>query len=62
MRAYFARGVKPADDAPFPDLTPREGEVLELLAEGLTNAAIAERLVFSPKTIRNEVSNIFGIG
>jgi DNA-binding NarL/FixJ family response regulator len=60
MQAYFARGMKPADDAPFPDLTPREGEVLELLAQGLTNAAIAERLILSPKTIRNQVSNIFG--
>jgi DNA-binding NarL/FixJ family response regulator len=60
MRAYFARGMKPAEDAPFPDLTPRESEVLELLAQGLTNAAIAEKLILSPKTIRNQVSNIFG--
>jgi DNA-binding NarL/FixJ family response regulator len=60
MRAYFARGMKPADDAPFPDLTPRESEVLELLAQGLTNAAIAEKLILSPKTIRNQVSNLFG--
>jgi DNA-binding NarL/FixJ family response regulator len=59
MMAYFARGMKPAADAPFPDLTPREGEILELLAQGLTNAAIAEKLALSPKTIRNQVSNIF---
>jgi DNA-binding NarL/FixJ family response regulator len=59
MMAYFARGTKTAADMPFPDLRPREREILELLAQGLTNAAIAEKLVLSPKTIRNQVSNIF---
>lgn len=59
MMAYFARGTKTATDAPFPDLTPREREILELLAQGLTNTAIAEKLILSPKTIRNQVSNIF---
>ncbi len=59
MMAYFARGMKTTADAPFPDLTPREREILELLAQGLTNTAIAEKLVLSPKTIRNQVSNIF---
>ena len=59
MMAYFARGIEPTPDAPFPDLTPRECEILELLAQGLTNTAIAEKLVLSPKTIRNQVSNIF---
>jgi len=59
LMAYFARGMKAAPDAPFPDLTPREREILEQVAQGLTNAAIAEKLVLSPKTIRNQVSNIF---
>ncbi len=59
MMAYFSRGMEPTPDAPFPDLTPRECEILELLAQGLTNTAIAEKLVLSPKTIRNQVSNIF---
>ena len=59
MMAYFTRGMKTAVDVPFPDLTPREREILELLAQGLTNTAIAEKLVLSPKTIRNQVSNIF---
>ncbi len=59
MMRYFARGQTSAPDAPFPDLTPREGEILELLAQGLTNNAIAEKLVLSPKTVRNQVSNIF---
>ena len=59
MMAYFARGMETTPEAPFPDLTPRECEVLELLAQGLTNTAIAEKLVLSPKTVRNQVSNIF---
>ncbi len=44
---------------PFPDLTDREHEVLGLVARGLTNQAIASRLVLSEKTVRNHVSNIF---
>jgi DNA-binding NarL/FixJ family response regulator len=59
MKSYFARGMKTTDDAPFPDLTRREREILELIAQGLTNTAIAEKLILSPKTIRNYVSNIF---
>ena len=44
---------------PFPELTPRETEVLDLLAAGLNNAAIAARLEVSPKTVANNVSAIF---
>lgn len=40
-------------------LTPREWEVLNLLANGLTNNEIAEALVISVKTVRTHVSNIF---
>ncbi len=43
----------------FPELTDREREVLNLIAQGHTNAAIAEKLVLSPKTVRNHVSIIF---
>ena len=43
----------------FPELNEREREILELIAQGLTNPAIAERLVLSPKTVRNHVFNIF---
>jgi DNA-binding NarL/FixJ family response regulator len=43
----------------FPELTDREYEILELLARGYTNSAIAEQLSLSPKTVRNQVSLIF---
>jgi predicted ATPase/DNA-binding CsgD family transcriptional regulator len=42
------------------DLTPRELQVLRLLAEGLTNAQIAERLSLSPKTVSSHLVSIFG--
>ena len=59
LKHYFtAPNTKPRVD-PFPELTPREREILDLLAQGLTNNAIAERLVLSPKTVRNQVSTIF---
>lgn len=40
------------------DLTPREREVLDLVAQGLSNRAIADRLVISPHTVRNHVQNL----
>jgi DNA-binding NarL/FixJ family response regulator len=52
--------LKPDPSSPlFPDLTDREREILILITEGYTNPEIAERLVLSPKTVRNHVSNIF---
>ncbi len=44
---------------PFVQLTPRENQALDLIARGLGNPAIAERMGVSPKTVRNLVSNIF---
>jgi pimeloyl-ACP methyl ester carboxylesterase/DNA-binding CsgD family transcriptional regulator len=48
-----------AEDAAFSALTAREREVLALITEGLSNAAIAQRLSISEKTVRNHVSNLF---
>ena len=42
----------------FPQLTNREREILQLLAEGLGTQRIAARLYLSPKTIRNHVANL----
>lgn len=42
------------------DLTPREMEILRYLAEGMSNAAIADRLVLSLHTVRNHVQNVIG--
>ena len=44
---------------PFAALSARERQVLSLMAEGLSNAQIAERLTISEKTVRNHASNIF---
>ncbi|WP_238993359.1 response regulator [Nocardioides caldifontis] len=43
---------------PFPELTDREREVLDLLARGFDNTTISRRLVLSPKTVRNHVANV----
>ena len=46
------------EPAAFPELTPREREVLDLLAAGARNSQIARRLGMSDKTVRNHVSSI----
>lgn len=56
---YFAQGDHRISVPSFPDLTEREVEILGLIAQGYTNTRIAERLVLSPKTVRNHVSNIY---
>jgi len=47
-------------DDPLEDLTPREREVLELMAEGRSNQAIAERLVITLRAVEKHVTSIFG--
>lgn len=44
---------------PFPELTHREHDILEAIARGHTNTTIADQLHISPKTVANNVSNIF---
>ena len=45
-----------ADERPFPSLTPREYEVLDRVARGLRNDAIAARMGISTKTVQNTIS------
>ncbi len=59
VMSYFASPRPAVPWQPFPDLTDREREILGLIAQGHDNAAIVRRLVLSPKTVRNHISNIF---
>ena len=52
-------GRRRADD-PLGGLTPREREVLELMAEGLSNQAVADRLFVSERAVEKHVTSIFG--
>jgi DNA-binding NarL/FixJ family response regulator len=56
---FFTAAARASVAEPFPDLTLREREILDLLARGRTNAQIAEVLVLSTKTVRNYVSSVF---
>lgn len=51
--------TSPAPPQAFPELTAREMEILERIAQGMDNPEIARRLSISSKTVRNHVSNIF---
>lgn len=56
--AEVARHLRERRQRPGEDLTEREREVLQLLAEGLGTAELAERLVVSTHTVRNHVRNL----
>ncbi len=59
-RRVVARlGAISSEKDPFPQLTPREHDVLRLLAQGLSNSTIAGRLGLSLKTVNNNTSSIF---
>jgi NarL family two-component system response regulator LiaR len=51
-------GARQDTPNPFTELSDRELEVLRLIADGLSNADIAEKLVISEKTVKSHVSNI----
>ena len=58
LMRYLAEATPSAERAAFPELTDREREVLWLLAQGLSNQEVADRMGISLKTARNHVSNI----
>ena len=55
--AQYDAGVQ--EGAHLADFTPREGEVLELLAKGLSNVDIAKELDLSPNTVRNHLAKVY---
>ena len=59
LAAFFAEGGSTGRPQPFPELTERERQVLDRMARGENNAAIAARLGISLKTVRNYTSTIF---
>jgi DNA-binding NarL/FixJ family response regulator len=59
QRVLARLGAPATGDDPFPQLTPREHDVLRLLSQGLSNSAIADRFGLWLKTINNNTSAIF---
>ena len=59
LYAFLGMGPAAAPPAEAADLSARELEVLELVAAGLTNEAIAERLYLSVRTVERHLSNIY---
>jgi len=57
--ADFFSAPRSAATEPFPELTERENEILELIAQGRSNGDIAGRLGITSKTVRNHVANVF---
>ncbi len=56
---FFSATQPVASTEPFPELTTRERQVLDLLAAGMSNSAIAHRLGVASKTVANNVSAVF---
>ena len=56
---FFAAPQPASPEQAFPELTAREREILDLIARGHNNTAIAARLFVSPKTVGNHISHIF---
>jgi pimeloyl-ACP methyl ester carboxylesterase/DNA-binding CsgD family transcriptional regulator len=63
VRSFLASAGSEAEPvathAPFPEISDRERDVLELIAQGADNAQIANCLGISPKTVRNHITSIF---
>jgi DNA-binding NarL/FixJ family response regulator len=56
---FFAAAASATSPTPFPDLTDREREILDLVARGWSNQQIAAQLGIALKTVRNHVSSVF---
>lgn len=56
---FFATPLSTTEAVPFPELSDREREILDLLAAGRRTAAIADALCLSPKTVSNHLTSIF---
>jgi len=57
--SVLGASAEPQSPVPFPELTDREREILDLLAAGRRTAAIAQELFLSPKTVSNHLTSIF---
>jgi DNA-binding NarL/FixJ family response regulator len=60
VRRHLSRAPRSPNGSASPRLTPREQEILDLLAAGLDQRAIAESLVISPKTVATHIQRILG--
>ena len=58
--ARRARGARQRPAGGWESLTPTETKVVELVAEGLTNPQVGERMFISPATVKTHLSHIFG--
>ena len=59
LDAFLPPSTRSRSKSALPELTPREGDVLEYLARGLDNAQIAAHLALSEKTVRNHITRVF---
>ena len=59
LEGFFSAPKPASPEETFPELSAREVEILDLIAQGHSNAKIAARLFVSPKTVGNHISHIF---
>ena len=59
LMTFFSAPKPPSTEEAFPELTTREREILDLIAQGHNNTKIAARLFLSPRTVSNHISHIF---